>query len=66
MWKRFWRYVRGSKLPRRYGLHTLRGEEPLRDELRILHDGEPLLVLVRKVHPLLNWIEWRKRKGLMR
>lgn len=59
-------YVRGSRLPRRSGLHTLHGEGPLHAEPRILRDGEPLLVRVRKAHPLLDWIELKKRKGLMK
>jgi hypothetical protein len=59
-------YVRGSRLPRRYGLHTLHGEELLHAELRILRDEEPLLVRVRKVRPLLDLTELKKRKDLMR
>lgn len=53
-------------MPRHSGLRILHGEGLLRDELRILRDGEPLLVRERKARPLLDWIERRKQKGLMK
>jgi hypothetical protein len=59
------KYVRGSRLPRRYEPRTLRDEGPLHDVPRILHDGEPLLVRVHKARPLLDLRVLKKRKGLM-